>query len=103
AGECANEWDQDAGLRGCFWPGRQHGRRRFQSEHISHAQRVVPIHNRLLAQLAEILNQVVGERVVVIENEEHSRMYSTLSGDAILLYDNGTTLRPQRKRRAERA
>src|SRR5205814_7272376 len=20
AGECANEWDQDAGLRGCFWP-----------------------------------------------------------------------------------
>src|SRR5438477_9834098 len=37
-----------------------------------------------------------------MENEEHSRMYSTLSGDAILLYYNGATLRSQRKRRAER-
>src|ERR1700682_1585041 len=32
---------------------------------------VVPLHDRVLAELTEILNEVVGEGIVVVEDEKH--------------------------------
>ncbi len=72
SGERADQGDEDAGLRGCFGPGRQHRGGGFEGKHVGDAQRIVPIDDWLFPQLAEVLNQVVGERIVVVEDEQHA-------------------------------
>src|SRR5262245_26028383 len=45
---------------------------RFQSLDLLKGHAIVPEHAQLIAHLAEVLNQVVGERIVVIDNENHN-------------------------------
>ena len=42
-----------------------------QRERVLDAEGVVPVDHRIGAQLAGVLDQVVGEAVVVVEDEEH--------------------------------
>src|SRR6266545_776120 len=78
AGERPNQGDQDARLRGRLGTWREHRGGGFQRLHLGDAQRVVPIDNGILSQLAEILHEVVGERIVVVEDEEHGGILTQL-------------------------
>src|SRR5439155_1211449 len=75
AGECPNQGDKDARLRGRLGTGREHRGGGLQRLHLGDAQRVVPIDNGILSQLAKILDEVVGEGVVIVEHEQHAQFY----------------------------
>ena len=59
-------------------PRRDHDVARRQPGNLVQRHLVVAPHHRLRTQLAQVLHQVVGERVVVIENENHSEVHSSL-------------------------
>ena len=67
AAQLADQRDADAGLVRRTRPRRDHDLLRRQRRHIADAQLVVALHQHIGAQLAQILVQVVGERVVVVE------------------------------------
>src|SRR5439155_3710081 len=76
--ERRDQGDEDARLGRRARAGGKHRRGGFEAEHVGHSKGVVAIHYRLLSQLAEVLHQVVGEGVVVVEDEEHGIMYSVM-------------------------
>ena len=45
---------------------------RTYSERFIHGQGIVPLDAQVLAQLPEVLDEVVGERVVVVDDKQHS-------------------------------
>src|SRR2546425_6101719 len=53
--------------------GGEHRRCGLEGEHLLHREHVVAVDDGLRPQLAEVLDEVVGERVVVVEDEEHQR------------------------------
>ena len=71
SGHVANERDENAGLAGCTGAGREQNALGPQSFHLLDGQLVVAIDLDLCAQFAQVLDQVVGERVVVVEDEDH--------------------------------
>src|SRR5438876_12131574 len=73
-GQRLDQRHQDTGFPRRARAGREHGRRGLEGEHLLYGQRVVAVHHRLRAELAEQLDEVVGERVVVVEDEEHVRI-----------------------------
>src|SRR6266576_2961405 len=72
AGQRADQRNQNPRLGRRPGTRRKHDRRGLQRLHVSDAERVVPVDNRVLAQLAEVLHQGGGERVVVVEHEQHA-------------------------------
>src|SRR3954467_9084345 len=68
----ADEGNGDA----CFtWgtrTGRDHDGGRLQGQYLCHRQSVVAIDHRIGAQLTGVLDQVIGEAVVIVEDEEHA-------------------------------
>jgi hypothetical protein len=72
ARERAHQGHEDAGVGGRARAGRQHGCRGLEGEHLLHGEGVIAVHDGLRAELAEQLHEVVGERVVVVEDEEHA-------------------------------
>src|SRR5438034_624053 len=69
--EVANEGNAHARVGGRAGPGRYDDRLRIESLDLLEGQLVVPVDNGLRPKLAQILDQVVGERVVVVEHKNH--------------------------------
>src|SRR5467141_621004 len=64
---------QDAGFPRRAGAGREDDGGGFEREHLLHGERVVAVHHRLRPELAEQLDEVVGEGIVVVEDEQHGR------------------------------
>ena len=61
----------DARLVGGAGPGRQHDAFGLQRQRLARGQRVIALDPHLRAQLAQIVEQVVGEAVIVIDQKDH--------------------------------
>ena len=73
AGEVADGLDADAGLGGRARSGRQYQAVGPQGGDARDGDLVVAEHAHVLAELTEILHQVVGEAVVVVDHQQHGR------------------------------
>src|SRR6266850_6281340 len=93
-----DEGHEDAGLSGCLRARRQHDGGRLQRQHVRDLQRVVAVHDRLLPQLAQVLDEVVRERVVVVEDEEHEGIYSSPRSSYHSTRESCTASRTRRSR-----
>src|SRR5689334_20156757 len=71
--EGADNLDGDACLRRGAWSGRQYDRGRRHSADLVDSDCIVAMHDDLRAKLAEVLHEVVRERIVVVDDEEHRR------------------------------
>ena len=58
-------------------PGEMTNVRRVQRFDLVGRELVVAAHHDLRAQLAHVLDEVVGERVVVVEDEDHRCTYGS--------------------------
>ena len=67
----ADEFERDACFVGCAGAGRDADAFRLECFHLVHRDHVIAENFHLRSKLAEILDEVVGEGVVVIEDEEH--------------------------------
>src|SRR5438132_1226036 len=82
-GQRFHEGHEDPGI------GRRTGARRedcgagLQGQHVRDAERVVAVNDGLRAQLTQILDQVVCERVVVVEHEQHGENLTGSKGAKI--------------------
>ena len=72
-GHVRNERNEDAGLAGRAGPGRKQDPLRLQGFDFVHGELVVAADIDFGTQLAQILDEVVGEGVVVVEDEDHGR------------------------------
>ena len=70
-GHVANEGDEDAGFAWGARTGREQNAVRPESLDFLDCQFVVAAHHDLRTQFAQVLNEVVGEGIVVVENEDH--------------------------------
>src|SRR5919205_3443609 len=68
-GEAAHGLERDPGLVGRARPGRDDDAVEAAPEQIVHGGAVVAHHLEVAAQLAQILDEVVGERVVVVDDQ----------------------------------
>ncbi len=71
---CRRRLDQrqaDAGLIRCAGTGRQQHGGGVQRPRLIHRQVVIAHHMRRRAQLREVVDEIVGEAVVVIDDEDH--------------------------------
>ncbi len=73
-----DERDADPRLARCLRSGADDDRGRAQRTHVLHRDRIVTNDAWILAKLAEILDEVVRERIVVVDDEQHAENY--LSG-----------------------
>jgi len=65
-----DEGHADPRLVGRAWARRDHDCPETKRSDLIDRDRIVAAHNRTLAQLAQILDEVVGERVVVVEDQD---------------------------------
>src|SRR3954469_18403537 len=72
ASPAANDVDGHPGFPRRARTRRQHDGGRRQITNLVDGDRVVALHHELGAELAEVLNEVVGERVVIVDDENHS-------------------------------
>src|ERR1700758_3602912 len=70
-GEVADQLDADPGVGRRARARRNHDALRAERLYFRDADLVVAAHLDLRPQLAQILHQVVGKRVVIVENEDH--------------------------------
>ncbi len=68
----ARQRDGDPGFLRCARPGRNDDRGGLQGERSLDGHGVVAVHDRTRPQLPQVLDEVVGERVVVVEHQEHA-------------------------------
>ena len=71
AGRGAHQWQGDAGAIGVAWPWREHDRVGRQGDRVLNSQGVVAIDRSLCAKLAQIVDDVPGEAVVIVDDEQH--------------------------------
>ncbi len=70
-GEVEDEGDGDAGLLRGAGPGRDEDAIGTEGFHLGRGELVVAVDKDLLPEFPEVLDEVVGEGVVVIEDEDH--------------------------------
>src|SRR5262249_30564383 len=63
--------EADAGFIGRAGPRREHDRVRICREHVGARELVVAMHSDLRPQPAEIMDEVEGEAVVIIDQDDH--------------------------------
>src|SRR5215467_9081690 len=68
----------DAGVGGHSGPGRYHQARGLQFPNALDGDLIVAIHNRFGTQLTQVLNQVIGKRIIVVDDQKHSSSRCTL-------------------------
>ena len=63
----------DADSRLCWraWSGRDHHARHAHPSNVVDGDLVVALHDGILTELAQVLNEVISEGIVVIEDQEH--------------------------------
>src|SRR3954447_22678166 len=71
AAELFKQVDADPRILRCAWAGRDDDALRTQSFDCSHRDLIVSAHDNFRAQLTQVLHQVVGERVVIIQDKNH--------------------------------
>src|SRR5664280_2649227 len=69
--EMADQFDADSGVLRGAWPGGDHDAIGMKVVDAADSDLVITAHHYLLTQFAEVLHQVVGEGVVIVENEKH--------------------------------
>src|SRR2546425_2977771 len=69
-GQALDEFHGNARLLRRAWARRNHDLLRLAASNLFHGDLVVAMHLHLAAQFAEILRQVVGKRVVVVEQQD---------------------------------
>ena len=79
AGKAADHVDADAGILRLARTGRDDDAIGLARGDFIERDLVVAAHFELLPQLAEVLRQVVGEGVVVIDQQDHRRLHQSLS------------------------
>src|SRR5580704_7545798 len=68
-----DEWNTNAGFLRSARSGRKNDALRLEILNLLHSQFVIAPYDHLGPQLTHVLHQVVGERIVVVENEDHAR------------------------------
>src|SRR5215207_71137 len=76
----ADDITRDAGLIRRARTGRNADPLRLQRSDLLERDLIVPLHQHLSAEFAKILHQVVGEAVVVIDDQEHGGYLSSGCG-----------------------
>src|SRR5579872_4463582 len=77
--EFAENRERDAGFLRRARPGRYNDRVRMKSAHARDIDRVVALDGHIGAELAEILHEVVSERIVVVDHQDaHDVTYPPL-------------------------
>lgn len=71
AGKMADQVDADSGFLRRAWSRGKQNALGVHGVDFCHSQLVVPAHYDLRSQFTQILDQVVGKGVVVVENEDH--------------------------------
>jgi hypothetical protein len=79
----ADRVDADARLGRRTRPGRQHQLPRLQRRDPFQRDLVVAEHPHLGAELTEVLHQVEGEAVVVVDHQQHVRSILLISLDVL--------------------
>jgi hypothetical protein len=69
--EALDEFDGDAGFFGCAGAGGDDDAFGFAADDVVHGDFIVAVDFDVAAEFAEILGEVVGEGVVVVEEEDH--------------------------------
>src|SRR6266404_1194759 len=69
--EAANQINADAGILWSARPGRNHDAFRLAARDFLNRNFVIAMYFDVAAQLAKVLRQVIGERIVVIEQQNH--------------------------------
>ena len=67
----ANQIETDPGLVGVAGPRRQHDGLRAHGQRVAHADAVIALDTHLRAQFPQIVEQVVGEAVIIIDQQKH--------------------------------
>ena len=70
-----NQGDRDSGLRGSAWPRRDQDGCGTQGQGLFDRHLVIAHDRGLGAELPQVLDQVPGKGVVVVEDEDHGRKY----------------------------
>jgi hypothetical protein len=73
SGETLDEFDGDAGFFGCARTGGDDDAVGLAADDVVNADFVVSMDFDVAAKFAEILGEVIGEGVVVVEEEDHRR------------------------------
>src|SRR6266478_927296 len=69
--QSANQIDANSSVLRCAWTRRNYNAFRLAARNFLDRNFVVAMHLDIAAQFAEILRQVVGERIVVVEQQNH--------------------------------
>ena len=69
--------EADAGLVRRAGAGRQHDRLGLAREHVVDRDLVVAMHDDVRPQLAQVVDEVEGEAVVVVDQQDHGRLSSS--------------------------
>lgn len=73
AGKIAEQVYADARFLGSTWAGGDQDVRRIETFDFIACDLVIAPHLNLFPQLAEVLHQVVGKGIVIVENKDHGR------------------------------
>src|SRR5579862_2612204 len=68
----ADHFDADTGFPWCAWARRDDDSGGRHPRDLVEAGLIVAAHRNLGAQLANVLHQVVGEGIVIVQNQDHS-------------------------------
>jgi hypothetical protein len=71
ARKMADQFNADSGLLRRARPGREQNPLGVHRLYVGNGELIVPAHQHVGAQFAQILDQVVGEGIVVVEDEDH--------------------------------
>src|SRR5512133_2904466 len=93
AGELADQGDRDAGFAWGARPGGDDDARGVQRRDAFDVDGVVAHHPHLVAEFAEILHQVVGEGIVVVDHQQHDQSSSLVSRPAAAISAARSTAR----------
>src|SRR6266853_3352241 len=74
AGKLAYRGERDPGFRGSAGPRRNDDACRYHRGDVPRRDLVVAEHPDLCAQLAQILHQIPGEGIVVVDHQDHARL-----------------------------
>ena len=72
-GEALDDGNAQAGFARGAWAGRNNDALGAHARDFVESDLVVAAHGEFLSELAEVLRQVVGERIVVVEQQNHWR------------------------------
>ena len=76
----ANQRHQNPRLTGCTGAGREQNAVGAQRLHLFYRQLIVAANLHLGAQFSQVLHEVVGKRIVVVEHKDHSEVQCSACG-----------------------